>query len=262
MFFNSWKIRGRYPEVFNNKEKGKEAQKLFDDAQDMLLRIEKENMLVLRSVFGVFPCRSVSDDVEVFSDEKMNDKIVVFHFQRNQQKQKNDNPNFCLSDFIAPVESGITDYIGAFAVTAGIGINNWIDYFNKKNDDYSSIMLKFLADRLVEAYAEYFHLQIRIRYWGYAKNENLEIPEIINEKFKGIRPAPGYPACPDHSEKKTIFEILRAHSHTGIKLTENFAMDPAASICGYYFAHPQAKYFIVGKVQDDQLFDYSKRKKL
>ena len=262
MFFNSWKIRGRYPEVFNNKEKGKEAQKLFDDAQDMLLRIEKENMLVLRSVFGVFPCRSVSDDVEVFSDEKMNDKIVVFHFQRNQQKQKNDNPNFCLSDFIAPVESGITDYIGAFAVTAGIGIDNWIEHFNKNNDDYSSLMLKFLADRLVEAYAEYLHLQIRIRYWGYAKNENLGIPEIINEKFKGIRPAPGYPACPDHSEKKTIFEILSAHSHTGIKLTENFAMDPAASICGYYFAHPQAKYFIVGKVQDNQLFDYSKRKKL
>ncbi|MCD4774256.1 MAG: methionine synthase [Bacteroidales bacterium] len=260
MFFNSWKIKGKYPEIFNNKEKGKEAQKLFDDAQNMLLRIEKENMLGLKAVFGIFPCHSADDDVEVFSDEKMSNKTAVFHFLRNQQKQKNDNPNFCLSDFIAPVESGITDYIGVFAVTAGIGINNWIDHFKKNNDDYSSLMLKILADRLVEAYAEYLHLQIRIKYWGYAENEKLEISEIIKEKFQGIRPAPGYPACPDHSEKKTIFELLNAEKHTGIKLTENFAMNPAASICGYYFAHPQSKYFMVGKVQDDQLLDYSGRK--
>jgi 5-methyltetrahydrofolate--homocysteine methyltransferase len=259
-FFHAWKLNGRYPEILKDPVKGSEAQKLLDDANNMLDTIVEKKWLKAKAVFGIFPAVAVGDSLEVF--DKNNIKISGFHFLRNQEEKEAGIPNLALSDFIAPKETGLTDYVGAFAVTAGLGIEQHLDRFVKDNDDYSAIMLKVLADRLAEALAELLHYRVRKEFWGYAANENLTVKEIIREKYRGIRPAPGYPACPEHSEKATIFNLLEAEKNAGITLTESFAMYPAASVSGYYFAHPEAKYFAVGKILSDQVEDYAKRKGL
>ena len=259
-FFHAWKLGAKYPEILKDPVKGEEATKLFDSAQLFLKKIFDEKMLLAKAVFGIFPANSTNNSVEVYSAKNKSPKI--FHFLRNQEKKKDNLPNLCLSDLIAPAETGIKDHIGFFAVTAGLGIEKWIKKFENEGDDYSSIMLKVLADRLAEAFAELLHENIRTEYWGYAKNENLKLPELIKNKYCGIRPAPGYPACPDHSEKQKIFDLLEVEKRTGIKLTENYSMHPTASVCGYYFAHPQSSYFGVGKIADDQLQAYASAKGL
>ena len=259
-FFHAWKLNGKYPAIFDDPVKGEEAKKIYDDAQEMLDKIISEKWLQAKGVIGVFPAHAVGDSVEVFSPEK--EKLADFHFLRNQEKKEPGYPNLCLSDFIAPKETGLTDYLGFFAVTTGHGIEEHIKAFEADNDDYQAIMLKVMADRLAEAFAEQLHERVRKVFWGYARDENLELEQILREKYHGIRPAPGYPACPEHSEKRTLFDLLQVEKKTGIRLTENYAMYPAASVSGYYFAHPQAQYFNVGKLLPDQLEDYARRKGL
>lgn len=260
-FFHEWRLNGKFPAIFDDPLKGEEAALLFDDAQQMLGLIIKEKWLVANGIAGIFPANSVGEDVEVYSTDTQDKILTIFHFLRNQQKQEN-SPNYCLADFIAPKDSGLIDYIGCFAVTAGIGIENKIEEFKKTNDDYNVLMLKILADRLADAFTEVLHLKTRKEIWGYAKDEDLSLDEIHFGKYRGIRPAPGYPACPDHSGKAEIFSLLDASKNTGISLTETFMMNPAASVCGWYFAHPEAKYFAVGKISKEQVADYAKRKKI
>jgi 5-methyltetrahydrofolate--homocysteine methyltransferase len=260
-FFHEWRLNGKFPAIFDDPVKGKEAAKLFDEAQEMLKLITKEKWLAANGVVGIFHANSVGDDIEVYSSDKKDNILTTFHFLRNQQQQDK-NLNLCLTDFIAPKNSGVTDYIGGFAVTAGLGIENKIKEFKNANNDYSAIMLKILADRLAEAFAEVLHLKIRKELWAYDKNEDLSLDELHLGKYRGIRPAPGYPACPDHSEKAELFRILNANENTGISLTETFMMNPAASVCGWYFANPSSNYFSIGKIDKDQIKDYSKRKKL
>lgn len=260
-FFHEWRLNGKFPVIFDDPLKGKEAVRLFDDAQEMLKFITKEKWLVANGVTGIFPANSVAEDIEIYTSDKKDKILTTFHFLRNQQQQKN-NTNYCLADFIAPKDAGITDYLGCFAVTSGIGIENKVKEFKTANDDYSALMLKILADRLAEAFTEVLHLKVRKELWGYDKDEDLSIDEIHLGKFRGIRPAPGYPACPDHSEKAELFRILNAAESIGISLTETFMMIPAASACGWYFANPDAKYFSVGKINKDQVKDYAERKKI
>ncbi len=259
-FFHAWKISGKFPAIFDDPVKGEEARKLYDDGRSMLNKIVDEKMLRAEAVIGLYPSMSAGEDVVIYNDESGQGILSTFHFLRNQEKKAVGIPNLSLADFVAPVGSGIHDYIGGFAVTAGIGIEKWVEYHEKQGDDYSSFMLKILADRLAEAFAELMHHKVRTEYWGYDKEENLEISEIIKEKYTGIRPAPGYPACPEHSEKRVLFDLLQAEELTGISLTENFAMYPAASVSGYYFMHPFAQYFNLGKIDKDQLSNYAKRK--
>ncbi|MCB8998469.1 MAG: methionine synthase [Bacteroidales bacterium] len=259
-FFVVWQLRGKFPDLLNDPEMGEEASKLFKDANQMLDDIISENWLQAKAAVGFWPANSVGDDIEVYSDEKRGKIIARFVNLRNQVKKTDGSPNYCLSDFIAPKESGMIDYIGAFAVTAGLGIESKIEAFIKDHDDYNSIMLKALADRLAEAFTELLHLRIRKEFWAYDPNENLSMDELLLEKYKGIRPAHGYPACPDHSEKQQLFDLLKAEESTGIQLTESFSMYPAASVSGLLFAHPESKYFFVGKIGKDQLLDYAKRK--
>ena len=259
-FFHSWKINGKYPEIFDDPIKGEEAKKLFDDAKALLDKIVDQKMVSANGVIGLYPASSVYEDMEIYADESRKNKLKIFRFLRNQQKKENGIPNLSLVDFIAPATSGIKDYFGGFAVTAGIGLEKWTKLFEQDNDDYNSIMMKVLTDRLAEAFAELIHQKVRKEFWGYATNENLDIREILKEEYRGIRPAPGYPACPEHSEKKALFDLLDPESKTGITLTENFAMYPAASVSGYYFAHPVSQYFNVGKVGYDQVQNYAKRK--
>lgn len=260
-FFHAWKLMGKYPAIFNDPVKGAEAKKLFDDAQNMITEIIAKQMLTANGSFEIIPVGSQGDDVILFEDVSKKKSNGTFYFLRNQEQKDNKIPNLCLSDFIAPKENKLTDYIGVFAVTAGIGIEKWIDIYIKNNDDYSAIMLKILADRLAEAFAECLHERVRKEFWGYASNESLQLHNLLREEYKGIRPAPGYPACPDHSEKQTIFRLLDIEKKTGITLTENFAMYPAASVSGFYFASPEAKYFTIGKISKDQINDYANRKK-
>jgi 5-methyltetrahydrofolate--homocysteine methyltransferase len=261
-FFHAWEIRGKYPAIFDDPVKGVEAQKLYDDALAMLDRIVTEKMLGLSGVAGFYPATSDGDDVILYSSHTKEKEIERFLFLRNQEQKEPGMPNLCLADFIAPKESGITDYMGLFAVTAGKGIDKWIGKFEAANDDYGSIMLKILADRLAEAFAEYLHERVRKEYWGFAANESLSPPEMLRESYRGIRPAPGYPACPEHSEKTRLFNLLGATKKTGISLTESYMMSPAASVCGYYFAHPDSRYFNVGRILDDQVEDYAVRKQV
>ncbi|MFU8844017.1 MAG: methionine synthase [Bacteroidales bacterium] len=259
-FFHAWKINGKYPAIFDDPVKGEEARKLFDDANLLLDQVVHEKMLHAKGVIGIYPANSVGEDVEVYADETRNEVLATFRFLRNQQLKEKGIPNLSLADFIAPKSSGLNDYFGGFAVTAGIGLEQWTEKFEKELDDYNSIMIKVLADRLAEAFAEVIHQRVRKEFWGYAKNENLPIESILKEQYQGIRPAPGYPACPEHSEKRTLFDLLKVEEQVGITLTENFAMYPAASVSGYYFAHPFSQYFNVGKIGYDQLTNYSKRK--
>jgi 5-methyltetrahydrofolate--homocysteine methyltransferase len=259
-FFMAWELKGKFPTIFDDEKVGAEAKKLFDDANKLLEKIISENLLTANAVFGLFPANSEGDDIEVYADESKHGLLTVFHTLRQQSLKTEGQPNFALSDFIAPKESGLTDYIGAFVVTAGIGIEKLIEHFEKNHDDYSSIMVKALADRLAEAFAEHLHELVRKEYWGYSPDENFSNDELIKENYIGIRPAPGYPAQPDHTEKIILFELLDVERNAGIKLTESLAMYPAASVCGLYFAHPEAKYFNIGKIDKDQVIDYHRRK--
>jgi len=259
-FFHAWKLNGKYPKIFKDPLKGEEAKKLFDDANSLLNQIVAKKMLQAKGVIGLYPANSIGEDIEIYSDESKSQVIANLRFLRNQQLKENGIPNLNLADFIAPKSSGITDYIGGFAVTAGLGLEKWTDQFEKENDDYNSIMMKVLADRLAEAFAELMHQKTRLEFWGYDKNENIDLTGMLMENYRGIRPAPGYPACPEHSEKRTLFTLLNAEEKTGISLTENFAMYPAASVSGYYFAHPFSQYFMVGKIGEDQVNDYATRK--
>ncbi|MBN2347452.1 MAG: methionine synthase [Bacteroidales bacterium] len=261
-FFVVWQLRGKFPDILDDPKQGEEARKLFDDANKLLDRIIEEKLLKAKAVIGFFPASSVGDDIEVYADEKRNKVISRFVNLRNQTKKEDGLPNLCLSDFIAPRESGLNDYIGAFAVTTGLGIEDILKEFEKDLDDYQGIMIKALADRLAEALTEVIHLKIRKEYWGINPNENLDLNALLLEKYQGIRPAHGYPACPDHSEKETLFNLLDATNKTGISLTSSYSMFPAASVSGLVFAHPKSKYFFVGKIGRDQVEDYAKRKQV
>ncbi len=261
-FFQTWELAGGYPKILNDEVVGDVARKLFADAQEMLKTLIAENWLENRAVIGFFPANSVDDDIVLYADESRETVIETLHHLRQQNVKAPGRPNFCLSDFVAPVESGVVDYIGGFAVTTGINIETKLEQFEKDHDDYSAIMLKALADRLAEAFAEYLHLLVRKEHWGYASNESLDNEALINENYKGIRPAPGYPACPDHTEKAKLFALLNVTENTTIELTENFAMYPASAVSGWYFAHSQAQYFNVGKIDKDQLSDYARRKSM
>jgi len=260
-FFQAWELAGRYPKILDDKVVGEEARKLFADAQAMMKKIVKEKWLTANAVFGLFPANTVNgDDIEIYTDDSRKKIAMTWHNLRQQTKKPDDIPNYCLADYIAPKETKVADYIGAFAVTTGIGIEKKIKEFEKANDDYSAIMLQALADRLAEAFAEHLHLRVRREFWGYAADEGLSNDDLIAEKYRGIRPAPGYPACPEHSEKGPLFELLQAPKNAGITLTESFAMLPTAAVSGFYFSHPQAQYFATGKVDKDQVADYAKRK--
>lgn len=260
-FFSTWELKGKYPRIFDDPRVGSEARKLFEDANRLLERIVAEDLITARAVFGLFPANSIDgEDIAVFNDESRKEIVTVVHGLRQQFEKPPGRPNFCLADFVAPLESGVMDYIGAFAVTAGIGVEDLCRSFEANHDDFNSIMAKALADRLAEAFAEHLHARVRTEFWGYSPKETLTNNELIEEKYAGIRPAPGYPACPDHSGKQTLFDLLRVPENTGIQLTESFAMLPAASVSGWYFAHPNAAYFGVGKLGRDQVADYARRK--
>ncbi len=293
-FFHTWELRGSYPKIFDDKFVGVEAKKLFDDAQELLKKIVDEKLLTAKAVFGFWPANSVGDDIVLdvesgewkVESEKLNvesheaveptnqltnkqtkklanqqtKKLITIHTLRQQAEKPSGEPYYALSDFIAPKDLGITDHFGGFAVTAGIGCDELVAEFEKNYDDYNSIMAKALADRLAEAFAEKLHELVRSDYWGYAKDETLSNEDLIKEKYQGIRPAPGYPACPDHTEKETLFNLLDAENKIGLKLTESFAMYPTAAVSGFYFAHPESRYFGLGKINKDQVEDYAKRK--
>ena len=258
-FFLTWSLAGKYPRILEDEVVGEQAQSLFNDANAMLDKIIEENSLQAKGVIGLFPANRVNDDVEIYTDESRNQIQGVAHHLR-QQTLKDKFANYCLADFVAEKSSGINDYVGAFAVTGGIGEDELADSYIQTGDDYNGIMVKAVADRLAEAFAEYLHEQVRKHYWGYAADESLSNEELIREKYQGIRPAPGYAACPEHTEKQLIWDLLSAEQHTGMKLTESYAMWPGASVSGWYFAHPDAKYFAVAKIQADQVEDYATRK--
>jgi 5-methyltetrahydrofolate--homocysteine methyltransferase len=261
-FFHAWELKGRYPRILDDAVKGEAARKLFADAEAMLQLVTAEKWLRADAVVGLFPANSQGDDVLVYTDDSRQQTLASFRFLRKQGKQPKGKYNECLADFIAPAEKGQADYLGAFACTAGSGIEERIKAFEQDHDDYSAIMLKAIADRLAEALAEWLHRQVRRHYWGYAANETLDSEQLIAEAYRGIRPALGYPACPDHSEKTLLWELLDAQNNTGIWLTESMAMVPTASVSGLYFSHPESRYFAVGKVGRDQIEDYARRRNM
>jgi 5-methyltetrahydrofolate--homocysteine methyltransferase len=259
-FFNAWEFAGKFPDVLTDPVVGEAASNLYADARQMLKKVIAERWLKVRAVIGLFPANSVGDDVEVYKDAKRQEISTTLCFMRQQKGKAPGQPHECLADYIAPKSTGIADYIGAFAVTAGVGIESHIARFERAHDDYSSIMLKALADRLAEGCAEHFHERVRRELWGYASREALTNEQLIHEEYRGIRPAPGYPACPDHTEKAKLWQLLDAERNAGIRLTESFAMYPTAAVSGWYFAHPEARYFGVGKIDRDQVEDYAQRK--
>jgi 5-methyltetrahydrofolate--homocysteine methyltransferase len=261
-FFHTWELRGSYPRIFEDEFVGKEAKKLYEEARILLDKIISDKSLKAKGVIGFWPANSVGDDIELYTDESRTQIYRTIHTLRQQAEKAADEPYFALSDFIAPKNSGIADYWGGFAVTTGIGCDELVAEFEKNFDDYNSIMVKALADRLAEAFAERMHELVRKEFWAYSHDESLSSEDLIKEKYRGIRPAPGYPACPDHTEKATLFEILDAEKLTGIHLTESFAMYPTAAVSGFYFAHPQSRYFGLGKINKDQVEDYAVRKGL
>lgn len=260
-FFSSWQLAGKFPAILKDEIVGKEAQKLYNDARSLLRRIIDEKWLEAKAIIGLFPANSVNDDdIEIYTDDTRSTVLTTLHNLRQQRQKAPGQPNFCLTDFIAPKESGISDYIGAFAVTAGVGIEKWVKQFEKEHDDYNAIMLKALADRLAEAFTERMHECTRKEFWAYQREESFDNGELIAEKYQGIRPAPGYPACPEHTEKRTLWKMLDVENQVGIQLTESCAMYPAASVSGWYFAHPNAHYFGLGQISKDQVEDYAERK--
>ncbi len=259
-FFHAWELKGTFPRILKDDKYGEAARALYDDAQAMLKQLIAEKWLTANAVVGFWPANSVSDDIELYTDDTRSKRLATLHTIRQQMAREQGKPNLALGDYIAPKESGIADYIGGFAVTAGIGEEDVARRFERANDDYSKIMVKALADRLAEAFAEALHAKVRRELWAYAPDETLTNDELISEAYAGIRPAPGYPAQPDHTEKGTLFRLLDAEKATGLKLTESYAMWPAAAVSGFYFAHPEAHYFGVGKIGRDQVADYAKRK--
>jgi 5-methyltetrahydrofolate--homocysteine methyltransferase len=258
-FFSAWELRGTYPRIFENPEWGARAREVFDDAQAMLKRLVESRRLRARAVYGFFPANAAGEDVEVYAGESREGLLGTVHTLRQQADKGENEPDHALADFVAPRETGLPDWIGAFAVTAGLGAEEIVAEHERQHDDYAAIMVKALADRLAEALAEWLHRRARAD-WGYGRDESLSIEELIRERYRGIRPAPGYPACPDHTEKRLLFDLLGGEERVGIRLTETFAMRPAASVCGFYLAHPQARYFALGKIGRDQVLDYHRRK--
>ena len=259
-FFQTWELAGHYPAILEDPKVGPAARSLFDDARKLLDRIVRERLITARGVFGLYRAASVGDDIELYAPGGRGERIGIIHTLRQQMAKPPGRPNLALADYVAPKERGIADHVGAFAVTAGIGVDALVKEFESAQDDYNAILAKALADRLAEAFAERLHERVRQEFWGYARDEALENTDLIREAYQGIRPAPGYPACPDHTEKGALFDLLEAERHTGISLTESFAMTPAAAVSGYYFWHPQARYFGVGKIARDQVEDYAERK--
>jgi 5-methyltetrahydrofolate--homocysteine methyltransferase len=249
-FFHAWELKGIYPRIFEQDVVGPRARELFEDGR---------KLLVARAVIGFFPANSVAEDIEIYADESRSEAVATFHTLRQQLVKADAGADYALADFVAPRESGVADYLGAFACTAGMCIEPLVKKFEQDHDDYNALMTKALADRLAEGLAELMHKRAREE-WGFGREENLTPEEMMREKYRGIRPAPGYPASPDHTEKSTLFDLLRAQELTGIHLTETFAMYPAASVCGLYFSHPAVKYFAVGKIERDQVEDYGRRK--
>jgi 5-methyltetrahydrofolate--homocysteine methyltransferase len=259
-FFQTWDLSGAYPAILNDAKVGEAARNVYHDGQAMLQRIVDEKWLSTNAVFGLFAANSIGDDIEIYSDDSRSRTLMTWHNLRQQHQRPQGKPNYCLSDFVAPKESGVADYVGAFAVTAGVGIERKLAEFEAQHDDYSAIMLKALADRLAEACAERLHEHVRREAWGYAADERLNREDLIAEKYRGIRPAPGYPACPDHTEKGPLFSLLDAPANAAMTLTESFAMLPAASVSGFYLAHPEAHYFAISHLDRDQVEDYARRK--
>ena len=260
-FFRTWELHGKYPVILADEVVGEQARAVFKDAQEMLDIVLKEKKFTAKGIYGIFPANQVDDDDIQLYDE--NGKAIEKFLTLRQQAQKTKGaPNMALADFIAPKDSGKTDYMGAFCVTTGFGVDEWADEFRDNLDDYNSIMVKALADRLAEAFAEYLHEKVRKEYWGYSKDENISTEAMIAKKYKGIRPAPGYPACPDHLEKPTIWKLLKVEEAIGVTLTESMAMWPASAVSGYFFANPESKYFGLGKIKEDQVIDYAKRRSI
>ncbi|HPR33810.1 MAG TPA: vitamin B12 dependent-methionine synthase activation domain-containing protein, partial [Prolixibacteraceae bacterium] len=261
-FFVAWELKGTFPKILTDEKQGAEARKLFAEANNLLDEITERKLFKANGVVGLWPANSRGDDIELYEDESRTRVIGTFHHLRQQVKAKPGKPNLCLSDYVAPIESGIADYVGGFAVTAGIGMEKWVAEAKEAGNDYRAIMLQILSDRLAEAFAEVIHTRVRKELWGYDPDENLSREEILKVQYRGIRPALGYPACPEHSEKRELFRLLDASERTGITLTENFAMYPTASVSGQYFAHPEAFYFGVDKMGRDQIEDYALRKNM
>ncbi|HVN42371.1 MAG TPA: vitamin B12 dependent-methionine synthase activation domain-containing protein, partial [Steroidobacteraceae bacterium] len=261
-FFNAWEFAGKFPEVLTDPVVGEAASQLYADARRVLKQLMAERWLRAAAVVGLFPANSVDEDIEVYADESRTTVVHRLHHLRQQKPKPAGQPHFALADFIAPKASGVPDWIGAFAVTAGLGLEEKVREFEARHDDYGSIMLKALADRLAEALAERMHERVRREFWGYAPEERFTNDRLVREEYRGIRPAPGYPACPDHTEKATLWSLLGVERSAGIHLTESFAMLPAASVSGWYFSHPQACYFQVGRIDSDQVADYARRKGL
>jgi 5-methyltetrahydrofolate--homocysteine methyltransferase len=260
-FFHTWGLKGIYPRILDDERQGSEARKIFNDANVLLDGIIEKSLLTARGVYGLFPANAVGDDVDLFTDASRSQPLDHLHFLRQQANREGSEPCRSLADFIAPRETGLPDHIGAFAVTTGIGLKELCDGFRADNDDYNAIMAEAIADRLAEAFAECLHKRARDE-WGYGCAENLTPEELIHEKYRGIRPAPGYPACPDHTEKGTIWRLLDVEANTGMIITESFAMWPGSSVSGIYFAHPQSRYFSLGKIDRDQVADYHVRKSM
>jgi 5-methyltetrahydrofolate--homocysteine methyltransferase len=257
--FHTWELKGIYPKILEHPEYGAQAKQLFEDATVLLDRIISEKLLTARGVYGFFGANAAGDDVELYRDSVDAKALETFHFLRQQANREGAEPCRSLADFIAPKESGLADTMGAFAVTSGVGLKELVEGSKAKHDDYNAIMAEALADRLAEAFAECLHKRVREE-WGYGKCENLTNVDLIEEKYRGIRPAPGYPACPDHTEKGILWRLLDVEENTGIKLTESFAMWPGSSVSGFYFAHPESRYFQLGKIGSDQVMDYAARK--
>jgi 5-methyltetrahydrofolate--homocysteine methyltransferase len=259
-FFQTWELHGKFPQLLEDDVIGVQAKELHADAQEMLNTIVSQKWLKAKAVIGLWAANSIADDIHLYADDSREQTQSVIHTLRQQVKKSAKANNLALSDFIAPKDTGLSDYLGAFVCTSGLGIEEHLKRFEKDNDDYSAIMLKALADRLAEACTEFMHRQVRTKYWGYSPKESFDNEGLIQEKYQGIRPAPGYPACPDHTQKETIFKLLNATENIGVSLTESLAMYPAASVSGLYFSHPQAKYFGVGKIQKDQITSLAQRK--
>jgi 5-methyltetrahydrofolate--homocysteine methyltransferase len=259
-FFQTWEMKGRYPAILDDPKAGAAARALFDDAQAMLKRIVAETWVTANAVIGFWPANAQGDDIVLYTDESRASRLEVLHTLRQQVSRERDTPNLALADFVAPKESGKPDYVGGFAVTTGIGEDAIAARFKDDKDDYSAILLSALADRLAEAFAERLHQRVRKEFWGYAADESFSNSELIGEAYRGIRPAPGYPAQPDHTEKGTLFRLLDAEAKAGVKLTESYAMWPGSSVSGLYIGHPDARYFGVGKIERDQVEDYARRK--
>jgi 5-methyltetrahydrofolate--homocysteine methyltransferase len=258
-FFHTWELRGVYPRILEHEKYGPQARQVFAEANALLDTIIEQNLITAKGVYGLFPANAVGDDVEVYGDEGRKQVLHRFHFLRQQMQKDDSEPCRSLVDFIAPKDTGLADHLGAFAVTTGIGLKELCDSFRAKHDDYNAIMAEAIADRLAEAFAECLHKRVREE-WGYGRAENLSTEELIHEKYRGIRPAPGYPACPDHTEKGTLWQLLDVRANTGMLLTESFAMWPGSSVSGLYFAHPESRYFSLGKIDRDQVADYHQRK--